>query len=169
MDGIIGLIDALAGKAAGSMCVSSSLLGNVLDVQKSWKQNVGNLEVVLVLGVILVLAGLIGGQAWLSWKKQRRIRVPEKLNDPDKLFVGLLNQLELSEADKQLLREMAGGARLRHPASCLLSPAMLDWTRRLWRQEMGSDKATAEKFSRIDEISVALYDHKPAGGRKAEA
>ena len=161
-DEFIQLIDGLIEKAAGGMFLETPLPYSVRGVQKAWAENSGNLEVVLVLGVILILAGVIGVQAFLSWKRQRRRRVPEKMNDPEKLFVGLLNQLELSEADKQVLREMADGARLRHPASCLLSPAMLDWSRRLWREERGSGKVTAEKCSRIDEISVALYDHKPA-------
>ena len=166
MDGIIELIGALVEKLGGGMLLGVPLPGSVRGVQKSWADNSGNLEVLLVLGVILVMAGVIGVQAFLSWRKQRRKRVPDKLNDPEKLFVGLLNQLELSEADKRLLREMADGARLRHPASCLLSPAMLDWSRRLWRQEVGGEKVTQDKFSRIDEISVALYDHKPAKAKK---
>ncbi|MBN2377981.1 MAG: hypothetical protein JXD22_16405 [Sedimentisphaerales bacterium] len=170
MDVICELIGAVIEKLAGGMLLETPLPGSVRGVQKAWEQNSGNLEVVLVLGVILIMAGLIGVQACLSWKRQRRSRVPEKMNDPEKLFIGLLDQLELSEADKQLLREMTDGARLRHPASCLLSPAMLDWSRQLWREEVGSGKVTQDKFSRIDEISVALYDHKPAKtGRKPEA
>lgn len=73
---------------------------------------------------------------------------------------GLLARVELAEEDKDILREMTRAVpRLRHPATCLLSPALLDWLCRVWLTEEKPGAVPAEKASRIDEISTKLYDH----------
>ena len=66
--------------------------------------------------------------------------------------------MKLGETDKKLLREMAEGSRLRHPATSLLSPKMLDWSRQVWRDEMGTRKVNDLKYKRIDHICVQLFD-----------
>ena len=81
--------------------------------------------------------------------------------DPDRLFRSLLDHLELDLPDKELLMEIAKGARLRHPAAMLLSPGLLDWSRRLWIKETPDRTDSTEKIKRIQEISIKLYDHTP--------
>ncbi len=73
------------------------------------------------------------------WKYAHRQEQQDK--GPEELFEGLLGVLKLGETDKKLLREMAEGSRLRHPATSLLSPKTLDWSRQVWRDEMGTRKS----------------------------
>ena len=113
------------------------------------------------LGWVLAAAGAavlvcVVLQYWRTrdWRKTRAVK-----NDPDELFENLLGELELTASEKKLLREMAGGARLRHPSMCLLSPGVLAWARGLWAREQGPNVATAAKKAQIDAISIRLYDH----------
>ena len=101
---------------------------------------------------------LLGPALWW-WRQHRQDEYRKTIDDPEGLFEGLLNQVELAERDKQLLREMARQGRLRHPAMCLLSPALLDWSRQVWLTEKKPGAVPSEKAARIDEISTALYDH----------
>ena len=110
---------------------------------------------VCLLAPVLVLVVT----AFLWWRKHRQDRFRGVIDDPEVLFEGLLARVELVEEDKDILREMTRAARLRHPATCLLSPALLDWSRRVWLTEEKPEAVPAEKASRIDEISTKLYDH----------
>jgi hypothetical protein len=56
---------------------------------------------------------------------------------------------------------MTAGARLRHPAMCLLSPQLLLWTCNLWRQEQGPQKVDSTKYTHLRTISIKLFDHEP--------
>lgn len=95
-------------------------------------------------------------------------RAARQLTDtPERLFNDLLNHLLLSDADRKILRAMASGARLRHPTMCLLSPHLLHWSAELWRTEQGPDVVTTEKLSRIDQISIQLYDRPAAPAKSA--
>jgi len=81
--------------------------------------------------------------------------------DPDQLFEDLLHELALASPDRRLLRQLARGARLRHPVQSLLSPALLGWSCQLWLAEKGPHSLTPDKRRRLEAISVALYDHLP--------
>lgn len=94
-----------------------------------------------------------------QWRKMSLKSMSPFEGSPRTLFNELLEQLELSTEDKKLLIEMTRAARLKHPSLCMLSPAMLDRTRQLWQQEMGPRRIPREKFNRIDQIAVQLYDH----------
>ena len=97
--------------------------------------------------------------AFLWWHGHRQDKVLGEINDPEVLFEDLLKRVDLVEEDKDILREMTRAARLRHPATCLLSPALLDWSRQVWLAEEKPGAVPAEKASRIDEISTKLFDH----------
>ena len=115
-----------------------------------------DLWVFAALGAAILLVA--GWTVW-RWSKESAGQSSKTIDDSEKLFRELLEQLELDSSDKKLLAEMAHGARLSEPAFCVLSPGTLDWTRRLWRDEKGDAKVTQEKFDRIDAIAVKLYDH----------
>jgi hypothetical protein len=101
------------------------------------------------------------GLAFWTQKKSKTASVKGPVNDPEKLFWQLLNQVVLSESDKKLLHEMTREARLTHPATALLSPQNLDWARNLWIKEKGQGAIPREKLDRINAICVQLYDHYP--------
>ena len=111
---------------------------------------------VLLLPLVLLMVVVI----WYGRKTSLKSTSPSRdRGSPRTLFNELLEQLELSTEDKKLLTEMTRAARLKHPALCMLSPAMLDRTRQLWQQEIGLHRIPREKFNRIDQIAVQLYDH----------
>jgi len=110
------------------------------------------------LFLLLPIVLLIGIVLWYGRKISLKSISPIS-NSPRTLFNELLGQLELSTEDKKLLLEMTHAARLKHPALCLLSPGMLDHTRQLWQQEKGPLQVPREKYDRIDDIAVQLYDH----------
>lgn len=109
---------------------------------------------ILLLPLVLLMVVVI----WYGRKMSLKSMSPIK-GSPRTLFNELLEQLELSTEDKKLLTEMTRAARLKHPSLCMLSPAMLDRTRQLWQQEIGPHRVPREKFNRIDQIAVQLYDH----------
>jgi len=141
------------------------LTEHLRQVQHSWaNDSVANEIFLYLLATAAVFFGLWLLSRWLKLCKKQVVQI---VNDPDRLFENLLNTLELTETDKKLIREMAAGARLRHPSICLLSPALLEWTGHLWQNEKGPKTADAEKLTRLDEISIALYDHvTPAAARQ---
>lgn len=111
----------------------------------------------------LMLAGFVGLMSALvivHWLQQRKDRLKPIVDDPRLLFEDLLGRLELADEDKQILRQMVSQARLRHPAVCLLSPSLMEWSRRLWQAEKG-DHIEPETLRRIDAISEQLYEHSP--------
>jgi|GEM_PF-5692022 len=97
------------------------------------------------------------------WLKTPKNIVKRHINDPEKLFHALLKQLDLTCSERKLLCEAARGARLKHPALCLLSPDLLEWTGHLWIQEKGAKQVTEEKIGQLKSIAVKLYDHHAAG------
>jgi len=110
------------------------------------------------LFIITISAVIIVTIAWYFGRTKPKAAKVED-NNPEKLFDEMLGVIHLSESDKRLLRQMASQGRLRHPAMCLLSPGMLEWTRQLWVQEKGSSYVTEAKTAQIREISVKLYGH----------
>ena len=116
------------------------------------------LYVALALLILLILA--VVGMWWYN-RKHRQSEAVKIVNDPDKLFTDLLAQIDLTEPDKQLLRRMTAAARLRHPATALLSPDLLEWTRQLWLKEQGPKTPTSAQTNQLKNIAVKIYDHPP--------
>lgn len=115
---------------------------------------------------LLTPAAVLMGSVWLWWRQHRREKQRRIIHDPNKLFEGLLARVKLTEKDKDLLREVTKTARLRHPAMCLLSPELLDVSRRAWLAEK-NEKEVQEKSSRIETISKLLYDQTtPSGAQR---
>jgi len=123
----------------------------------SWAQSTTEHQVLFWL-MLAGFVGLISALVIVHWVQQRKLRLKPIVDDPRRLFEDLLTQLEFADEDKQVLRQMVSQARLRHPAVCLLSPDLLEWSRRLWQTEKG-DSIEPEKLRRIDTISERLYDH----------
>ncbi|MCH9023457.1 MAG: hypothetical protein IID32_11945 [Planctomycetes bacterium] len=129
------------------------------DVQNSFTGGYqGILTFLILLGTVIIT--VIGANAIIRRLGHRNKPVTVKGN-PDRLFRSLLDHLELDLPDKELLMEMAKGTRLRHPTAMLLSPGLLDWSRRLWIKETPDKADSAEKTRRLQEISLKLYDHAP--------
>jgi hypothetical protein len=160
LDGFFDFVDQWGGAfrmVAGSTeelpyslrVIRDSLIKGDYDQRVLWACLAGLVVLVVFLGVI-------------HRRRNRILKSKEKLDDPEDLFESLLERIELSEGDKELLREMARGGRLRHPAVSLLSPGMLSWARGLWLAEKGGRAVGPEKNARIDAISVKLYEHAPA-------
>jgi hypothetical protein len=156
----------LSGLLSTLPCDPARMAGNIIQVElpyslrgvsESMKNSgsYGTVIICLLIGLLL----LVGICLLLSWRKNRKDQAARDVNDPDKLFASLLGQLHLPESDKALIREMAAEARLRHPAVCLLSPGLLQWTSRLWQTEKCPKEINSHKLARLNEISVALYDH----------
>ena len=118
----------------------------------------------LTAAAVLLVVGIV---LW-NWRRRRRKAARQTNDNADTLFDELLGQVVLCASDKKIMREMAKGARLKYPAMCMLSPEMLDLSRRLWRQERGSRHVTREKYDRIDAIAVQLYDHYASGSCQAK-
>jgi len=113
----------------------------------------------LLAAAVLSVVGIV---LW-NWRRRCRKTAGQISDNADTLFDELLGQVTLCASDKKILREMAKGARLKYPVMCMLSPEMLDLSRRLWRQEKGPRQVTREKYDRIDAIAVQLYDHYASG------
>ena len=147
----------LAGRYWPNFLAESYLPQSVRGVRDSFASSGLNgwlFWLILLLPLILLMVMVI----WYGRKMSLKSMSPLK-GSPRTLFNELLEQLELSTEDKKLLTEMTRAARLKHPALCMLSPAMLDRTRQLWQQEIGPHRVPREKFNRIDQIAVQLYDH----------
>jgi hypothetical protein len=123
----------------------------------SWAESTAEHQVLFWL-TLVGFFGLIGVLVVVHWFQQRKHRLKPIVDDPRRLFEDLLTQLELADEDKQVLRQMVSQARLRHPAVCLLSPNLLEWSRRVWQAEKG-DSIEPETLRRIDMIAERLYDH----------
>ena len=115
----------------------------------------------LLLGGLMVLGLLVAYIVVRYYRSSPRQQALPLTNNPDRLFDDLLAQLDLSPSERKLLRQIASGARLRHPSMCLLSPGLLDWARKLWLAEKGPGVVTESNSARIDAIAVRLYDHSP--------
>ena len=85
--------------------------------------------------------------------------IAKQSNDPKVLWRTLLDQLALKQDDKRFLMRMAAGARLRHPAMCLLSPGVLQWAGQVWFAEKGPAALTDQDIQRLDDIAVQLFDY----------
>ena len=109
--------------------------------------------------VVLVLANAVVFLALWNRRRYRQAAADSGGDDSDKLFEDLLGRLELAPAEKKVLHELARGGRLQHPVMALLSPQLLDWSRRLWRRQRGYEIVTPQRWDQINEISVKLYDH----------
>ncbi len=127
--------------------------------RESWAESSAEHQVLFWL-MLAGFVGLISALVIVHWFQQRKHRLKPIVDDPRLLFEDLLTQLELADEDKQVLRQMASQARLRHPAVCLLSPGLMEWSRRLWQAEK-SDHIEPETLRRIDTISMHLYEHSP--------
>ncbi|MBN1764320.1 MAG: hypothetical protein JW860_03605 [Sedimentisphaerales bacterium] len=103
----------------------------------------------------IILLSLVAAWQFQSIKS-RRVHNQE---NPYTLFKQLLDHLELSAADKKLLRRMAHQGRLRHPAMCLLSPGLLHWASTLWQKEKGPNTITPKIQNQLNHIAIKLYDH----------
>ena len=123
----------------------------------SWAQSTTEHQVLFWL-MLAGFIGLISALVIVHWVQQRKHRLKPIVEDPRLLFEDLLTQVELADEDKQILRQMVSQTRLRHPAVCLLSPGLLEWSRRLWLEEKGAS-IEPETLRRIDTISEHLYDH----------
>jgi len=136
-----------------------SFMPYLKDVQNSFTGGYQGLLLFLVLLSAVIIA-VTGANAIIHRLEHKNKSVTVKGN-PHRLFQSLLDHLELDLPDKELLLEMAKGTRLRHPAAMLLSPGLLDWSRRLWIKETPDQTDSAEKTKRIQKISIKLYDHTP--------
>ena len=158
-----GIIDGLRSwwpKGLPDVLRGGTLPPTLRDVRNTFDVDTSVSEWWIVIAALLFAALLIMG--FFHSRLAVRSATEQDDGDPQELFRTLLGRLELAETDKQLLREMALGARLAHPAAFLLSPAMLDRARQLWIQEKGTTALGTTRLSRIDDISVQLYDHVPA-------
>ena len=75
----------------------------------------------------------------------------------DDLYHSLLDQLDINTSDRNLLQKIAQDTRLRHPSVFLLSPDMLDWSKKIWTQEKGNEQVTDQQKKQIDQISYKLF------------
>ena len=92
----------------------------------------GNWMLWSVIGT--AVSGLFLLIIWNRWQNRHQFEV-KNLENPDKLFKSLLEQLDLSAREKTVLGKMADDTRLRHPSQMLLSPYLLNWSRDLWLKE----------------------------------
>lgn len=110
------------------------------------------LWVMLALPMLLILVALVWGYRQARREKPQRIE-----NDPDSLFQDMLAQLDLSEEQHRLLRRLAKRSRLRHPAMCLLSPQLMQWSVDLWRQEKGLGAVSQSQVEQLRHIASRLF------------
>lgn len=142
--------------------VISEIPESMVSASKSFtKRGVLHWQFFLVLIACVLVA--IGFKLWFRYQQNKK-KIRKKQGDPDRLFSDALDRVDLSSADRMLLREMVEGARLCHPTMCLLSPGLLDWSRQLWLEEKGGRIVTTQKFRRIDDISMFLHDHRTPTG-----
>lgn len=127
---------------------------SVRGVQQSFEKT-SPLGIIIVAIVVAIGLGLLVWAGIVFYRKQQA--KIERLNNPEKLFDDLLAKLELTVAEKRLLRQMVNGARLKHPAMAMLSPKMLGWTCKLWHEEKGFNQVSTEIIGRVDEISYKLF------------
>ncbi len=124
--------------------------------RESWAKSSTEHQVLFWL-MLTGLVGMIAALVIVHWFQQRKHRLKPIVDDPRLLFEDLLTQLELAEEDKQVLRQMTSQARLRHPAVCLLSPSLMEWSRKLWQAEKGAN-IEPHSLRRVEAISEQLYD-----------
>lgn len=163
---IIGALWSVLGQGGG-MLVGKAKTGlpySVGAVRDGWRASGGQEWMIWVLPSIGAV--LIGYVVFRYYRTKPRQTGPVVTDDPEGLFDELLGGLSLEPAEKKLLRQIASGARLRHPSMCLLSPGLLAWAGKVWQREKGPGVATAEHNARIDTIAVKLYDHRPIRAEK---
>ena len=136
-----------------------SFMPYLKDVQNSFD---GGYQGLLTFSILLatVIIAVIAANTIIHRLGNKKKSVTVKGNT-DRLFQSLLNHLELDPPEKDLLMEIAKGARLRHPTTMLLSPGLLDWSTRLWIKETPKQTDSAEKTKQIQIISQKLYDPTP--------
>ena len=115
----------------------------------------------ILITPLVLLLGILWwyGRQWLAAAPLR----PK--HSPRTLFEQILAALNLPAEDKKLLRRLARGAGLTHPALCLLSPALLDQARQIWRQRQGPRRVPPEQYHRLDDIALRLFDYYVASDR----
>lgn len=122
----------------------------------------------LVQCLLLVLALVLVLLLVYSWYRRRSVAVQRWSSSPNVLFRRLLEKLDMDKNDRKLLCKMAKGARLRHPAEMLLSPELLDWSRRLWLTAKGANVVTPQVSEQLDSIAVKLFGHRANSSEPAE-
>ncbi|MBN2064115.1 MAG: hypothetical protein JW745_04865 [Sedimentisphaerales bacterium] len=83
----------------------------------------------------------------------------EKLTQEYKLFEDILGELQLESKEKELLREMAKQARLKHPAMCLVTPSLMEKSKELWLKEKGDKLTKSGKIQILNEITHKLHGY----------
>lgn len=146
-------------RSPGDFSVAKDIPVKMRQVRDSFWASSGDSHFLWILFGLTLFAVAV----WALWHKiqKNRLRKKQTSNNPDRLFEQLLESTGLTTDEKKLLNEMTSGIRLKHPAMCLLSPGMLDWSRQLWLKEKGHRIVTAGKIAQIEEIAVKLYDHQP--------
>ena len=115
----------------------------------------------LLFAGLIVLGLLLAYIVVRNYRSSPRRGALPVTDNPDRLFDDLLAQLDLTTSERKLLRQIASGARLRHPSMCLLSPGLLDWARKPYLAEKGPGIVNESNAARIEDIAVRLYDHSP--------
>lgn len=122
--------------------------------------NSGTTGPIVWIGLVVIFSVVAVLVIWYIRTAQRQPQqIKQRQDDPAMLFESLLETVEMPKGDKELLRQMTKGSRLRQPAMCLLSPSLMARTKQLWQDEQGEKIATPAKMRQIDQITVRLHDH----------
>lgn len=76
-----------------------------------------------------------------------------------KLFEDLLDVIQLNRQEKDVLKQMVREARLKQPAMCLVTPALMEKSKELWLKEKGQKLIKDGKIQILNEITHKLHDY----------
>lgn len=118
-------------------------------------RSINNYTFLFFLGGLIVFVIILSNVTFSA--KKNKLKSIKQIGNPEAVFNELLAYIELSQAEKRLLLEMAEGSRILHPSLFMLSPDLLDWARDVWINEKGK-KVTRAHFKGIDKISLKLFN-----------
>jgi len=118
-------------------------------------RSINNYTFLFALSGLIVFVIILSNVTFAT--KKNKLKSIKQIGNPETVFNELLAYIELSQAEKRLLLEMAQGSRILHPSLFMLSPDLLDWAREVWINEKGK-KVTKAHFKGIDKISLKLFN-----------
>jgi hypothetical protein len=117
--------------------------------------------------VIAVFAGILAlvALSYLLTRLQRGRRQRAVVDNPKKLYRGLLERLDLTDRQQLFMRRLAGKLRLRHPAVVLISPAVFDHCVQQWQSTTGAAESSREiDQGMVSAIRRKLFPEAPSAG-----
>ena len=137
------------------MIAAQDQLTQTQSAVRDYFQRGGSIGVVIVVGLVLVALFVL---TYVLTRRQDRQLAPPVPNDPHQLFEDLLRQLPLTDAQRDLLRQVAHDQQLDQPSILLVSPDLFNQHVKQWHKTHAAHSAGPSDPARtLADIQAVLF------------